>query len=616
MTELSQGQTYAYNRFKQGENLFISGPGGSGKSHLVKYFVNDLHTQGKIHQVTSTTGCSSILLSNNIRIGGRPIIVKTIHSWSGIRLGKGTKDEIIKMVQKNKRVVKEWKRIKTLIIDEVSMMSYKIFEVLETLARTLRKNDRPFGGIQLVCLGDFFQLPPVGDYNDPASSAFCFESSAWNRVFSLENHIELTTIFRQTNPIYQRILNEVRIGQLSEESKKTLEERVGLTYDSENHGGVIPMKIFATRNQVNMVNSTQYEKIEEKEHVFRSRTTTAVKHYIDTCEIIDEDTLERCKLLSPGEVEYECNNLINNMPSDPEVKLKKGTPIMCLVNLDVESGIANGSMGIVEDFVKAEDSDDGVKVPLVRFANGILKPISYYTWQSSEFPTICVSQIPLCLAYANSIHKMQGSTLDVCEMNLGGSIFAEHQIYVALSRVKSMDGVYLSAFHPHRIRVNPNVVQFYRQFRSIEELSATPEVASTKTEIEATVSSASIACPGYSNPGLPGEARPSWSTVGNPLDPKPDGLRPVETECPICLDDMEKPYITECGHVFCQDCITRLISCTHSGRASCPMCRMVVTTRSLKSVLPKTKTKSTRTYNRKSIAITPSIASIFVKKTG
>lgn len=605
MTELSQGQTYAYGRFKQGENLFISGPGGSGKSHLVKYFVNDLHTQGKIHQVTSTTGCSSILLSNNIRIGGRPIIVKTIHSWSGIRLAKGTKDEIIKMVQKNKRVVKEWKRIKTLVIDEVSMMSYKIFDVLETLARTLRKNDRPFGGIQLVCLGDFFQLPPVGDYNDPASSAFCFESPAWNQVFTIENHIELTTIFRQTNPVYQRILNEVRIGQLSEESKKTLEERVGLAYDSENHGGVIPMKIFATRNQVNMVNNTQYDKLEEKERVYRSHTTTTVKQYIDSGELLDEDTLERCRQLSVMEVEYECNNLTNNMPSDPEVKFKKGTPVMCLVNLDVESGIANGSMGIIEDFVASEDST-GEKVPLVRFINGILKPIAKYTWQSSEFPTICVSQIPLCLAYANSIHKMQGSTLDVCEMNLGGSIFAEHQIYVALSRVKSMDGVYLSAFHPHRIRVNPNVVQFYRQFRSIEELSATPKVASTKTEIVA--------------------------TVGNPL---PES---VETECPICLDDMEKPYITECSHIFCQDCITRLISCTHTGRASCPMCRMVVTTRSLKSVLSKTITNniphvnprnimrdptvqstsgsslSTRTYNRKSIGIP--VASFFVKKTG
>ena len=582
MTELSQGQAYAFERFKQGENLFISGPGGSGKSHLVKYFVNELHTLGKIHQVTSTTGCSSILLSNNIRIGGRPIIVKTIHSWSGIRLAKGSKEDIIKLVQKNKRVVKEWKRIKTLFIDEVSMMSYKIFDVLETLARTLRKNDRPFGGIQLVCLGDFFQLPPVGDYNDPASSAFCFEAPAWNRVFSLENHIELTTIFRQTNPMYQRILNEIRIGQLSEESKKILEERVGLTYDSENHGGVIPMKIFATRNQVNMVNNTQYDKLEEKERVYRSHTSTTVKQYIDSGELLDEDTLERCRQLSVMEVEYECNNLTNNMPSDPEVKLKKGTPVMCLVNLDVESGIANGSMGIIEDFVASEEST-GDKVPLVRFANGIIKPIAKYTWQSSEFPTICVSQIPLCLAYANSIHKMQGSTLDVCEMNLGGSIFAEHQIYVALSRVKSIDGVYLSAFHPHRIRVNPNVVQFYRQFRSIEELS---EVASTKTEIEA--------------------------TVGNPL---PES---VETECPICLDDMEKPYITECSHVFCQDCITRLISCTHSGRASCPMCRMVVTTRSLKSVLPKTKAKSTHhhNYNRKSISIPPPVASIFVKKTG
>ena len=467
MTELSQGQQYAFDKFQRGDNLFVSGPGGSGKSHLIKYFVNHLYTKGTIHQVTSTTGCSSILLSNSIRIGGRPIVVKTIHSWSGIRLGKVSKDEIVRTVMKNKRIVREWRRVKTLIIDEISMFSYKLFEVLEEIGRKTKNNDRPFGGIQLVCLGDFFQLPPVGDYNDPETSAFCFESPVWRRVFPIENHIELTTIYRQLDPTYQRILNEVRVGKLSEESKLELQKRVGLTYDPANHGGVNPMKIFATKNQVNLVNRSQYEKIQEKEQKYNTVVKTNNKRYIETGEDIDEDILEYCQQLSIKELEYETNSMTNNMPSEIEVCLKKGNPVMCLVNLDVESGIANGSIGVIEDFVMmmTDGSPYSFKenVPLVRFANGIVKTIGKYTWQSSEYPTITVSQIPLCLAYSNSIHKMQGSTLDVCEMNLGGSVFAEHQTYVALSRVKSLEGVYLSAFHPQRIRVNPTVVRFYQQ---------------------------------------------------------------------------------------------------------------------------------------------------------
>ena len=616
MTELSQGQQYAFEKFQRGENLFVSGPGGSGKSHLIKYFVDHLYKNNTIHQVTSTTGCSSILLSNSIRIGGRPIIVKTIHSWSGIRLGKASKEDIVASVMKIKRIVREWRLVKTLIIDEISMLPSKLFKVLDEIGKKAKKNSLPFGGIQIVCLGDFFQLPPVSDWYDPESSAFCFESSTWLQTFPRENHIELTTIYRQSDPLYQRILNEVRIGKLSEESKQELQKRVGLTYDPANHGGITPMKIFATRNQVNLVNKSQYDKIQESEHIFHTTIKTNATRYIETGLDIDEDILDYCKSLTPREIEYECNTMTNNMPSEIEVRLKRGNPVMCLVNLDVESGIANGSMGVIEDFVLPleESSIYKEKIPLVRFANGIVKTMGKYTWQSNEYPTVCVSQIPLCLAYSNSIHKMQGSTLDVCEMNLGGSVFAEHQTYVALSRVKSLEGVYLSAFHPQRIRVNPTVVQFYQQFPSLPEAPRpeAPRPEAREAPEPSSVFAKSLEqfiCPNFSEvssgeASVPCSPLPDDSTsplvVGGCKERKPPD-HDYDKECPMCLDNIEKPYITQCNHTYCFECITRLITCSYGKSAACPLCRAVVTIRTIRS-LESEKKKGTvsRILNKKS----------------
>lgn len=602
MSELSLEQQFALQKFQRGENVFISGPGGSGKSHLIRYFVDDMHTRARIHQVTSTTGCSSILLSNQIHIGGKPIVVKTIHSWSGIRLGKGSLSEIVQMVAKNRRVVKEWRRIKTLILDEVSMLSEKLFTALEYLARMIRGSDQPFGGIQLVCLGDFFQLPPVGDEQEPSTMNFAFESPAWNRVFSMDNHVELVTIYRQNDAMYKQILHEVRHATLSEESRRQLETRVGLEYCPEDHHGVIPMKLFATRAQVQRVNTAQYEKIDNDEHVYPMTVQRDMRRYVETGAEFEEEVLTKCLAMSERDVEFECQSLTNQLPVEADVRLKIGAPVMCLVNLDVDAGIANGSMGVIVDFVLASPDDivdicnnrtpnssskKQMQIPVVQFHNGLKRAINRYVWQHTEFPSICVYQMPLALAYATSIHKMQGATLDVCEMNLGATVFAEHQIYVALSRVKSLEGVFLSAFHPHRIRVNPKVVQFYALFaeRTLTlDDDDVPDDSSTATVIEEDV------C-------------------------EDDQDLDKDKECPICMDDMDRPHQTTCGHRFCLDCLTRLISSTHTRSAPCPMCRTSIHMRSFHPV-KTTAVKKTNPHAWK-YATNPSlgIKSFFVKKS-
>jgi ATP-dependent DNA helicase PIF1 len=578
-SELSRGQQYAIHKFQQGENIFLSGPGGSGKSYVAGYFVHILHEMGRIHQVTSTTGCSSILLSNQIRIRGRPIIVKTIHSWSGIRLGKGSMDDLLRMVLKHRRVVKEWRRIKTLILDECSMLSKKLFTVLEYIARKIRNNASPFGGIQIVFLGDFFQLPPVGDPIEPDTMDFCFESPAWSRVFPRENHIELEKIYRQSDTSYQKILNEIRRGELSPDSCDALMARVGVPYDPELHGGVLlPMKLFPTRNQVQRVNDYQYGLINEIEYKYQSNLIMNMKGYVETREPFEPEVWLKCRSLTDAEIEYESQNLVKQIPVEGDICLKIGVPVMCLVNLEIEAGIANGSVGVIVDFVQCPVPNEDLSTymaPIVKFGNGQSRMIQRYTWQHSEYPIICVSHMPLSLSYASSIHKMQGANLDASEMNLGSSVFSEHQTYVALSRVKTLSGVYLSAFHPQRIRVNPKVVQFYANFLKIPEEFVLQEL-DPNVDVRRTVASV-----GGQRVDLP-----------HPLDMSSASTDAYQDECPICLDSFEKKHKTDCGHFFCYDCMHRLLNSTLLKSAPCPMCRSPVTFQTFHSTDPLKK-KST-----------------------
>jgi ATP-dependent DNA helicase PIF1 len=157
-------------------------------------------------------------------------------------------------------------------------------------------------------------------------------------------------------------------------------------------------------------------------------------------------------------------NLQSNSPCVPILQLKKGAVVMCTVNLDMEHGICNGSQGIVVDILTPSN---GPPIPVVKFSNGLVRQIQVHHWQSDEFPTIAIGQIPLCLAWALTIHKIQGATLTLAEMDLGSSIFECGQTYVALSRIKSLDGLYLSSFHPQKIRAHSKVMRFYQ---SIPEL--------------------------------------------------------------------------------------------------------------------------------------------------
>jgi len=450
--ELSPEQHLAYSKFVKGENLCITGAGGTGKTRLIQHLLHHTKSINRNTAVCAMTGCAAILLNCG---------AQTLHSWSGIKLAKGDKSKVIANVLRTKKLVASWRAVQVLILDEVSMLSRKIFEILEGIARQARQSDRPFGGIQVVFTGDFFQLPPIGSEGEPETEQFCFESPRWNAVFSGENHIELKTMFRQTDPAYIHILQQVRHGKLDEEGCQVLRQYLNRNMDTEKLRGIIPTKLFALRVKTDMVNSQMFSQIQEKEYVFEMIQKKDCRTRLDTNRPLDLRILQASSKLSEQEMEYELSSMSGAVPSPKILRLKKGAVVMCTINLDMDAGICNGSQGVIVDIVESRKSEQGWPTPIVRFLNGVEKAILPHFWQSDDYPTLAIGQIPLCLAWALTIHKIQGATLSVAEIDIGQSIFEYGQTYVALSRIQSLDGLYLSAFHPQKIRANPKVLAFY-----------------------------------------------------------------------------------------------------------------------------------------------------------
>jgi len=465
---LSDEQEHALDLFKEGKNLLITGPGGVGKTHLIHEFIKDAEHRGRKVQVCALTGCASLLLGCS---------AKTIHSWSGIKMAKGAKDQIITRALRGKKVKKNWKGIHVLIIDEVSMMSKKIFEALEELARVSRLNPKPFGGLQLILTGDFFQLPPIGNMNEPDTSAFCFESPIWHKVIPLDNHIELNTMFRQKDPKYIEILSQIRKGELSEDNKTLLTEHSKRKYDIEQNNGINISKLFPVRSRVDYINEVMFSKLENEETSYNINKIYDCGTYLESGTSLETNVLETCNKMTATEKDYEMNGLLSSAQCSEHLKLKVGALVMCTANVDMENGICNGSQGIILDLVGIDKS------PKIRFANGFIMTMSRHHWQSIDYPCIAIKQYPLQLAWALTIHKIQGATLNMAQIDVGTNIFEYGQTYVAMSRVKSLEGLYLSDFNPKKIKANPKVLRFYEKIPEIEYVEADDEECHTEQEL-------------------------------------------------------------------------------------------------------------------------------------
>ena len=426
-TALNDEQSAALSAVQQGKNIFLTGAGGTGKSHTIRAITAWAATAGITVAVTAMTGCAAILLNEE----GNPHKAKTLHSWAGVGLATGSVAELEEAVKRNKKAKFRWSYTKLLIVDEVSMMTPDFLEKLDLLARRIRKEpESRFGKIQLVFVGDFCQLPPIGN------STFIFQSPLWATLID-ETH-NLTQIVRQKEPLFQQLLTEARMGDLSPLSIEILKGRKGLSW-SDNP--IRPTLLYARNADVDHINRENMAALTGERRTYTVKTVTKSTHLGGS--------------FLPAEQQTALAKLDSDAPYEPTLELCVGAQVMLLTNLNQEDGLVNGSRGIITGY-----SISGL--PLVLF-RGFTLPvlIDRASWWLADHDTVGRSQIPLKIAYAISIHKSQGATLDSALIDIGSKTFEYGQAYVALSRCRSLDGLYIWSLDKRMILCHPAVRRFY-----------------------------------------------------------------------------------------------------------------------------------------------------------
>jgi ATP-dependent DNA helicase PIF1 len=430
--ELNSEQAAAFAAVQTGQNLFLTGPAGSGKSFLIRQIVEWCASMKKTLSVTALTGCAALLLGNK---------AKTLHSWAGIGLGRGNADALVTAINKSPHAKRRWKRTEMLIVDEISMMTPELFEKLDAIGKRIRNNVKPWGGIQIILCGDFFQLPPVvkgisGETAGPGR--FAFESPLW--AASALTPIVLTKIERQTDASFQKLLNECRIGAPSESTIVLLKSRQGLDWKSRD---IKPTLLFSRNADVDTINTKNIAALKKALYTFDAITS-----------IVRNPDYPDIPMPTGEELERIVAKLDNDANYAPHLELCVGAQVMLLFNKDMEAGLVNGSRGVIIDF-----SPDGL--PIVQFLRGEPTKISLHDYESNECPHVTRQQLPLRVAYAVTIHKSQGATLDCALVDIGASTFEYGQAYVALSRVRDLESLYIHNLVPSKIKAHPAVVDFY-----------------------------------------------------------------------------------------------------------------------------------------------------------
>lgn len=419
MQQLSTEQQAVIKSLEDGKNILVTGGAGTGKSFILNFIKKKYSGIGL--EVTASTGIASV------NIGG-----STIYSWAGIGLGNLPAQQIIENLfsARGSKARYRIKKTKILAIDEISMISANLLELLDVVFKAVRNSNLPMGGMQVLFFGDFLQLPPVNKGGEEVS--FCFSSSVWKEL-NLSNII-LKQIFRQQDMKFIKILNNLRVGKIDDEDKEVLKSRI--KGDEKNNDAIKPTILTTHNHKAESINNEEMGKIKLPKQLYQA----IYEGVVDKIEHLKKNCLAQDNLL-----------------------LKINAQVMMIKNTYQKDGIINGSLGVVRDFSVKKN------YPIVEFVNGSLLTISPEEWLIERFDELKqemiieakMMQIPLVASWAITIHKSQGLTLDKIYCDLS-DIFTAGQAYVALSRARNIENVFIKGINFNKIYANKNVIDFYR----------------------------------------------------------------------------------------------------------------------------------------------------------
>jgi ATP-dependent DNA helicase PIF1 len=426
MSLLNNKQQFAVDQTLNGENILITGPAGTGKSYTIKHIIELLQANGKNIGLTATTGTAAFI------IGGQ-----TIHSFMGLGIGDTSIADIFIKIKNRSNIYKTLAELDVLIIDEVSMLDTILFEKISDILCYVKSHflkdmellNKPFGGIQIILIGDFCQLAPVNGF-------YCFLSKLWTRTNI--KVVLLEELVRQNDDIlFQQILQIIRKGKCTDNILKVLNALKDTQFDDE----IIPTKLYPKNVNVDKINEIEINKLKEA-----GNNTQIYK------------------------AEASNDNVKNANKYD--VELVENSQVIVTRNIDISAGIVNGTRGIIKnlfnDFVIIKDVD------------GNLHDIPYYTdvfdkadktaktGKAAKAGKSYILHMPLKVSYALSIHKSQGMTIDALEIDLGDNIFTCGQGYTALSRAKSLKCIKIIDVLKESFKINPYVKAFYNNVNNVK----------------------------------------------------------------------------------------------------------------------------------------------------
>jgi len=400
-------QNTALNILKSGKNVFITGSAGTGKTYLLNLYTQYLKERRVYPTVVAPTGIAAS------HLGGQ-----TIHSFFALGIRENIDEGYVEFLMEKKYLKTRFSKLKLLIIDEISMVSPELFSAMDLVLRGFKGTDAPFGGVQVVISGDFFQLPPVS--KTPKEKRFAWQSPSWKALELQTCYLEEK--FRQDDSRLIDVLDDIRAGNISETTNKALEARMDVSLSDE---GKIT-QLYTHNADVDRINLAELDKLEgeEKLYVYESKGS-----------------------------EKNIDKIFKSSLVLEELRLKKGALVIFIKN-NTEEGYVNGTTGIVQSFSPID------KMPIVITTDGKkikLEPEDWSLENDSGKVTATVSQVPLRLAWAITIHKSQGMTLDAAQIDLSKT-FEVGQGYVALSRIKRIEGLSLLGLNPMALRVDPLIL--------------------------------------------------------------------------------------------------------------------------------------------------------------